>query len=49
VFLGRWNHIEVAAKEFFTGKESRHSMVDNEEGEMRAHVRGPCGGEGVRT
>jgi hypothetical protein len=42
VFLGRWNHIEVAAKEFFTGEEAgggRGGGAGDGEGHLRAQVR----------
>jgi hypothetical protein len=39
VFLGRWNHIEVAAKEFFTGNEGGGGDAASEgDGQMKAHV-----------
>lgn len=38
MFLGRWNHIEVAAKEFFTGGEA--GGAGGEDGQLRAQVRG---------
>jgi len=38
VFLGRWNHIEVAAKEFFTGNENGGDGADTADGQMKAHV-----------
>jgi hypothetical protein len=44
VFLGRWNHIEVAAKEFFTGEEA-----GGEEGHLGAQVGAACGARGARA